>query len=145
MLISRLRKSFKELNWGVLTIEMVMLILGISISLQVNEWQNKQVDRQLEQEYLARLNLDFDESEKVLRKDIEYLRSSVEKLVIGIKPLSKSSLTKEDHIVLFKAVGQSTLIGRFAVVFGTIDELKDTGNMRLLVSKKLRISPANLY
>jgi hypothetical protein len=129
----------------VLTIEMVMLILGISISLQVNEWQNKQVDRQLEQEYLARLNLDFDESEKVLRKDIEYLRSSVEKLVIGIKPLSKSSLTKEDHIVLFKAVGQSTLIGRFAVVFGTIDELKDTGNMRLLVSKKLRISPANLY
>jgi hypothetical protein len=65
--------------------------------------------------------------------------------VIGIKPLSKSSLTKEDHIVLFKAVGQSTLIGRFAVVFGTIDELKDTGNMRLLVSKKLRISPANLY
>ena len=145
MLISRLRKSFKELNWGVLTIEMVMLILGISISLQVNEWQNQQVDRQLEQEYLARLNLDFDESEKVLRKDIEYLRSSVEKLVIGIKPLSKSSLTKEDHIVLFKAVGQSTLIGRFAVVFGTIDELKDTGNMRLLVSKKLRISPANLY
>jgi uncharacterized protein YlxW (UPF0749 family) len=145
VLISRLRKSFKELNWGVLTIEMVMLILGISISLQVNEWQNKQVDRQLEQEYLARLNLDFDESEKVLRKDIEYLRSSVEKLVIGIKPLSKSSLTKEDHIVLFKAVGQSTLIGRFAVVFGTIDELKDTGNMRLLVSKKLRISPANLY
>jgi hypothetical protein len=129
----------------VLTIEMVMLILGISISLQVNEWQNKQVDRQLEQEYLARLNLDFDESEKVLRKDIEYLRSSVEKLVIGIKPLSKSSLTKEDHIVLFKAVGQSTLIGRFAVVFGTIDELKDTGNMRLLVSKKLRISLANLY
>jgi uncharacterized protein YlxW (UPF0749 family) len=145
VLISRLRKSFKELNWGVLTIEMVMLILGISISLQVNEWQNKQVDRQLEQEYLARLNLDFDESEKVLRKDIEYLRSSVEKLVIGIKPLSKSSLTKKDHIVLFKAVGQSTLIGRFAVVFGTIDELKDTGNMRLLVSKKLRISPANLY
>ena len=145
MLISRLRKSFKELNWGVLTIEMVMLILGISISLQVNEWQNQQVDRQLEQEYLARLNLDFDESEKVLRKDIEYLRSSVEKLVIGIKPLSKSSLTKEDHIVLFKAVGQSTLIGRFAVVFGTIDELKDTGNMRLLVSKKLRISLANLY
>jgi|TARA_B110000902_G_scaffold21190_1_gene23882 hypothetical protein len=145
VLISRLRKSFKELNWGVLTIEMVMLILGISISLQVNEWQNKQVDRQLEQEYLARLNLDFDESEKVLRKDIEYLRSSVEKLVIGIKPLSKSSLTKEDHIVLFKAVGQSTLIGRFAVVFGTIDELKDTGNMRLLVSKKLRISLANLY
>ena len=145
MLISRLRKSFKELNWGVLTIEMVMLILGISISLQVNEWQNQQVDRQLEQEYLARLNLDFDESEKVLRKDIEYLRSSVEKLVIGIKPLSKSSLTKEDHIVLFKEVGQSTLIGRFAVVFGTIDELKDTGNMRLLVSKKLRISLANLY
>ena len=59
--------------------------------------------------------------------------------------MSQSSLTKEDQLVLFDAVGQSALVGRFAVIFGTIDELKDTGNMRLLISKKLRVSLANLY
>ena len=69
----------------------------------------------------------------------------MDKLLIGIRPLSKSTLTKEDHLILFEAVGQSTLVGRFAVIFGTIDELKDTGNMRLLISKELRISLANLY
>lgn len=145
MLIARLRRSFKELNWGVLAIEMVILILGISISLQVNDWQNQSEQRHLEQEYLERLNFDFGESEKVLQTDIEQLRRSVETLLIGIKPLSQSSLTKEDQLVLFDAVGQSALVGRFAVIFGTIDELKDTGNMRLLISKKLRISLANLY
>ena len=85
MLIARLRRSFKELNWGVLAIEMVILILGISISLQVNDWQNQSEQRHLEQEYLERLNFDFGESEKVLQNDIKQLRSSVEKLLIGIK------------------------------------------------------------
>ncbi len=145
MLLVRLRKSFKELKWGVLAIEMLVLIFGISMSLQVNEWQNQRDERQLEQEYLERLIVDFGESEKVLRNDIEQLRVSVDKLLAGIKPLSKAKLTKEDHSALFEAVGQSALVGRFAVIFGTIDELKDTGNMRLLISKNLRVSIANLY
>ncbi len=145
MLLTRLIKSFRELNWGVLAIEMVILIVGISISLQVNEWQNQAEERHLEQEYLQRLNFDFKESEKILLNDIAQLRRSVDTLSMGIKPLSKSSLTKEDQQRLFEAVGQSAIVGRFAVIFGTIDELKDTGNMRLLISKKLRISLANLY
>ncbi|MFT7201029.1 MAG: hypothetical protein ACI9UD_002691 [Glaciecola sp.] len=145
MLLVRLRKSFKELKWGVLAIEMLVLIFGISMSLQVNEWQNQRDERQLEQEYLERLIVDFGESEKVLRNDIEQLRISVDKLLAGIKPLSKTKLTKEDHSALFEAVGQSASVGRFAVIFGTIDELKDTGNMRLLISKNLRVSIANLY
>ena len=62
MLLAQLRKSVKELNWGVLTIEMVILIFGISVSLQVNEWQNQHDDRQLEHEYLERLMVDFEES-----------------------------------------------------------------------------------
>jgi hypothetical protein len=37
------------------------------------------------------------------------------------------------------------LVGRFGVVFGTVEELKDTGNMRLLSSKELRIAIANLH
>jgi hypothetical protein len=145
VLLTRLKKSFEELKWGVLALEILILIVGISMSLQVNKWQNQRDDRQLEQEYLERLIVDFAESEDVLQKDIEQLRSSVDKLLVGIKPLSKSTLTKEDHLALFEAVGQSALIGRFAVVFGTLDELKDTGNMRLLISKKLRISLASLY
>jgi hypothetical protein len=145
VLLARLRKSFKELNWGVLSIEMVILIIGISVSLQVNEWQNQHENHQLAQEYLERLIVDFEESEKVIRNDIGQLRNSIDKLLIGIRPLSKSKLTKEDHQVLFEAVGQSAIVGRFTVIFGTIDELKDTGNMRLLASKELRIALANLY
>jgi hypothetical protein len=145
VLLAQLTKSFKELNWGVLAIEMLILIIGISVSLQVNEWQNQRNDKQLMQEYLQRLIVDFGESEKVLKKDIGLLRNSTDKLLIGMKPLSKSMLTKDDHHLLFEAVGQSAMVGQFTVIFGTIDELKDTGNMRLLVSKELRIELANLY
>jgi hypothetical protein len=120
VLLAQLKKSFKELNWGVLAIEILILIIGISVSLQVNEWQNQRDDRQLAQEYLKRLLVDFGESEKVLRKDIGQLRNSADKLLIGMKPLSKSVLTKDDHHILFEAVGQSGIVGRFNVIFGTV-------------------------
>ena len=102
MLLAQLKKSFKELNWSVLAIEILILIIGISVSLQVNEWQNQRDDRQLAQEYLKRLLVDFGESEKVLRKDIGQLSNSADKLLIGMKPLSKYMLTKMITIYYLK-------------------------------------------
>jgi hypothetical protein len=143
--ILRLGKTVRELNWGTLTIEFVILIVGISVGLQVNEWENRRNDRQLEKEYLERLLVDLTETERVLKQDFENLSESVKTLSAGISPLGKSSLTREDHQKVFLSAGASALVGQFGVVFGTVEELKDTGNMRLLRSKELRIALANLY
>ncbi len=145
MSILRLGKTVRELNWGTLTIELVILIVGISVGLQVSEWENRRNDRQLEREYQERLLVDFAETDRVLRQDFENLSASVKTLSAGISPLGKSSMTKEDHQKVIMAAGASALVGRFGVVFGTVEELKDTGNMRLLRSKELRIALANLY
>lgn len=145
MSILRLGKTVRELNWGTLTIELVILIVGISVGLQVSEWENRRSDRQLEREYLERLLVDFAETEKVLKQDFENLSASIKRLSIGIGPLGKSSLTKEDHQKVAMSATASALVGRFGVVFGTVEELKDTGNMRLLSSKELRIAIANLH
>ena len=145
MSILQLGRTVRELNWGTLAIELVILIVGISVGLQVSEWENRRNDRQLEREYLERLLVDFAETDRVLNQDSENLSASVKTLSTGISPLGKSSLTKEDHQKVFKSAGASALVGRFGVVFGTVEELKDTGNMRLLRSKELRIALANLH
>jgi len=81
VLLSRLSKPIKELNWGVLAIEMVILIVGFSVSLQVNGWQNRRDDRQLAREYLERLMVDFGESEKVLRIALANLYQSYQQTI----------------------------------------------------------------
>lgn len=145
MPILRMNKAAKEINWLTLSIELVILIVGFSVGLQVNEWENRRNDRLLEREYMERLLEDFAQTENALQKDVQNLKDSVDKLSTGISRLSKPKLAEEDHRKVFEAVGASALVGEFGVIFGTIEELKDTGNMRLLSSKELRIALANLH
>ena len=141
----RMNKSAKEINWLTLSIELVILIVGFSVGLQVNEWENRRNDGLLEREYMERLLDDFAQTENALQKDVQNLKASIGKLSTGINRLSKPKLAEEDHQKVFEAVGASALVGEFGVIFGTIEELKDTGNMRLLSSKELRIALANLH
>jgi hypothetical protein len=141
----KLGNIFKEIHWATLVLELIILIIGISVGLQVNEWESQRKDRLLETEYMERLQLDFSESEKALQKEIENLSASIDKMSVGTNLLHKQSLTKQDHLQIFEAAAASALVASFGVLFGTVEELKDTGNMRLLHSKALRIALANLY
>ena len=67
------------------------------------------------------------------------------KLEAGIDLLSEEALTDAQHGVIFDAVTVAGLFGQFYIIFGTLEELKDTGNMRLIRSKDLRIALANLW
>ena len=145
MPILRMNKAAKEINWLSLSIELVILIVGFSVGLQVNEWENRRNDGLLEREYMERLLEDFALSENALQKDVQNLTASTGKLSIGISRLSKPKLAEEDHQKVFEAAGASPIVGAFGVIFGTIEELKDTGNMRLLSSKELRVALANLH
>jgi hypothetical protein len=140
----RTRNLFKEVRWDTLALELLILVIGVTVGLQVNEWEKRRDDSLLKAEYIERLREDFSATVQALQQEADMLKSSITSVSTGANVLHKQTLTKEDHQKLFEAVGASALVGRFGVSFGTVEELKDTGNMRLLRSKDLRIALAAL-
>jgi hypothetical protein len=56
----RLAENLKEQNWTAISIEFVLLVLGVFLGIQVANWNATRQERALEAEYLVRLQRDFD-------------------------------------------------------------------------------------
>ncbi len=125
--------------------EFFILVVGFFIGLQVNDWQDRRNERELEVEYLNRLLVDFEQSHSQMLAKVNKMAASMSKLDAGIDLLSEETLTEAQHEVIFEAVTVVGIFGQFDIIFGTLEELKDTGNMRLIQSKDLRSSLANLW
>lgn len=145
MFLERWRTQSQGVNWLWLLAEFFILVIGFFIGLQVNNWQESRSERQLEVEYLNRLLVDFEQSHSQLLESVNKMTASMVKLEAGINLLSEEALTDAQHGVIFDAVTVAGLFGQFYIIFGTLEELKDTGNMRLIHSRDLRISLANLW
>jgi hypothetical protein len=127
-------------------IEFLIIVVGFFLSLQINDWKNGQDDLLLEQEYLVRLQDDYTESERVINEDISTLSSNLKDLSAGLELLHeiRQPITAQDQASFQKALSAVPSIGGFGVLFGTLEELKDTGNMRLIRSQELRKALGNL-
>ena len=52
--------------------EILLVVIGIFIALQVDTWRQGNTDRQLEKEYLQRLVLDLDQDLKIITRTSKY-------------------------------------------------------------------------
>ncbi|MFN3237403.1 MAG: hypothetical protein ACE37D_10105 [Pseudomonadales bacterium] len=138
MIFSRVKDHVSNRNYGLMMLEFMILVFGFALSLQVNEWQNDREDRELELQYLERLEDDFSVSTEAIDNSIEQLNESLVRLESGLTILAKNRREEDDYLGLFSALQSSSLTGSFPVNFVTFEELKDTGNMRVIESTELR-------
>ncbi|RHW74753.1 hypothetical protein [Colwellia sp. RSH04] len=145
MLFTRLRQYILNKNYGSFLLEFCLLVLGVYLSLQVNEWQINRENRSLELQYLERLENDFTKSHEALVDNIQRIESSLEKLAFGLTILTKDKRNDDDYQKVFDALQGSSITGNFSVFLGTFEELKDTGYMRLIESTEIRDNLGNVW
>lgn len=145
MIFGTLRSYLRERKYGVLFLEFIILVVGVYLSLQANQWQNNRQDRAIEQQYLVRLEKDFERSSAALSESIARIELSIEKLELSLAILSNEKREEGDYQKLFDAMQSSSIMGSFEVYLATFEELKDTGYMRLLESTELRESLGNVW
>ena len=84
MLLRRLGEAIRQQNWFTVVIEILVVVVGIFLGLQVDDWNNERKDRILEQRYLERLlvdvTLNIDEMQYAL--DLAMERRAMGRLLI---------------------------------------------------------------
>src|SRR5688500_6217143 len=69
MILRRFARSLKQQDWTAITIEFVLLVLGVFLGLQVANWNEARADRRVADAYLADIAAD-------IRSDIAELAST---------------------------------------------------------------------
>jgi len=138
MLLKKLANGFRRQDWFTVCIELLVLVVGIFLGLQVDDWNQRRLDRIEEQYYLERLGRDFERSLAEQTEIVKRARANFEDalaLLLVLEARDLGSMTSAEFQALL-----SRLQGfpPFALVTATIDELIANGKASLLQSDELR-------
>ncbi len=154
--------------------EIALVVIGILIALQINNWNQDQVDRRLEKEYLNRLLVDVQADSKELNRHVRESRISLilaENILTGIGFDTSILLRDDGYLDARKAVaikdgqlfheGQTKdnwkvpnagsqlgiLTGFYSFVYTqtTINDLMSTGKIEVIRDRELRDAIQSYY
>jgi hypothetical protein len=145
MLRSRLMGSLRRQDWTAVAIELLTVMLGLFLGLQLNDWNDERQARAREKAALERLH---EESESV----VSYFHNFIErfdklnaKQEAAIAALSTGDQAKFDAHELADHIGSLTFYPGIAPPRATYDELSGSGLLNAVGSPKVRTAVARYY
>ena len=127
--------------------EIILVVLGILIALQINNWNENRKDRILEKEYLTRLKSDIEFDQELLKKStLDRYKRKVECLEKG-KAYYQGNYIIKDTLQFLNDIGYGGVFGNvnWSLNINTYNELISTGNLRNIKSDSLRNDIINYY
>jgi hypothetical protein len=138
MLLRRFIEHLHAQNWVAVGLDLFIVILGVFLGFQLTAWNQGRQDRALEQEYLERLHADMVGSIENYNIPARWDAQRLDTQAIVLDALRSGAWTEKnradfDHGLTFAGV-HNPLVRRW----GTVEELKSTGNIALIRDLHLR-------
>ena len=138
MILRNLADAIREQNWFTVALEIQIVVIGILIGLQVDDWNEQRKDRALGQQYLDRLHTDAITAVRRQRDTEEWNEERTRTQTVVLAALRSGILTDDQRddfsVGLTHAGSHNPLIWQW----GTVEELYSTGNIRLIRDSELR-------
>jgi hypothetical protein len=143
MILRRLAQHLKEQNWTAITIEFVLLVLGVFLGIQVANWNEERQTRVRAESYTAHLKADLRHESWRYQFLLEYhrdVRAAAERAVAALA--GGVALSDEDFLI---SAYRASQYKQNASRRSTFDELVSTGNIGLILDRELRRQVVALY
>lgn len=115
--------------------EIVLVVIGILIALQINNWNEIQKERNREQQILKSLREEFKQNINELEFDHELNLNCIS----AIKVLLNFDLASDfENRTIDSLIGQAYNFATFDPRLGVINDLNSSGNLELITDPKLR-------
>jgi hypothetical protein len=142
MILRRLADAIHKQSWFTVFVELVLIITGVFLGIQVNNWNEARLDRQQEAEVLERLIADFRgiESDALARAYSSVRRTeALRTLALQLNETNETpDITALSALLLRGTAGSSPRGGSATYV-----ELLSTGRLGLIQSETLREALSN--
>lgn len=138
MILQKIAENLKSHNWGTALVEVLIVVIGIFIGLQVDDWNKARKDREDEEIYLKSLHEDVllaDELSRRLRqRRLDRLDWTLSAGDVLFRRNERDTLTVNECT----AIVWSTAFNITATGLPSLDELLGTGRMGIIRDSQLR-------
>ncbi len=140
MILQKLASAIRRQDWFQVVIEVLIVIVGIFLGLQVQAWYENQGERTLELRYLNQLHSDILNAEQNALTELgfrERLQSHLEDIRTQ---LQTTGIISEISEAQCNAIAGSHIYTNFINSISTIDEIESTGRSAIIRSDQIRNS-----
>jgi hypothetical protein len=132
MILRRLAQNLREQNWTAISIEFVLLVLGVFLGIQVANWNADRLERIIERETLIRLHADIEESIAGQDRDLRFLEQQLADQKVVVAALDACAVAPEDEAAFQRGIATLGYINPPRLFRRTIDEIAASGRTELI-------------
>lgn len=124
--------------------EIVLVVIGILLALQINSWNQDAQNRKTEKEYYQRLLADVLLDEELIATQIEFTKERLEGANVLLRELQRGNENMED---IASAILRCVSMSNYGITptQTTFEDIKSSGNIRILKDLDLRKELDNYY
>jgi len=143
MILRRVIAHFRKQEWTAIALDFVIVVVGVFVGLQVNNWNEARVQQQTARVYIERIREDLAANKEDLRQRAAYFTQTRSHALVALAALDRPSET----------LGQAFLIDVYQAsqitprIFGrdTYDEILSVGAVNAIADVSIRTRLANFY
>jgi hypothetical protein len=117
--------------------EILLVMIGILLALQVNNWNETQQEKRLSIVYLNNLKSDFEDHLEAIEETFENLEITKSSAKY-VADFVEGSLMALDTFKLISSLNRAAYLINFKIQNSTWDEIISAGDLKLLTSKELK-------
>lgn len=145
MFIRRLARSIRSQDWFAVLVELLVVMVGLVVAFQVDRWWEARGERFGEETYIDRLIVDLEEDVPDLKyaSELAEVRRDFGEFLAGVA--ADPTLATERPTYFLAAVSQAAFTYTPSLVSHTFEDLRSTGNLRLIQDPGIRRALRNYY
>lgn len=138
MIIQRMAEGIRTQNWFTVIVEILIVVIGIFLGLQVTEWNQEREDIVAENQFFDRLITDLEHDLTEFEDTQRSAQTRLELIDFLIGAMAGETVDEAALAGVARAVQEAGFSRRAIIADHTFEELKSSGNLNLIRSTELR-------
>lgn len=123
--------------------EIVLVVIGILIALQINTWNQKRLEREQEVKILTSLKKEYIDNLNQLNDKVFIRKKIIHSAKQLIKIIDNQNLESQSIDSIETYIGTTTVFPTFNAISGVTNDILNSGKLHLIEDNELRISLSN--
>lgn len=145
MLLRRIIRHVQEQSWTAITIDFLIVVLGVFVGIQVNNWNLDRLDAQRARSCLLRIQADIESDLMAIERREAYWKRVVDYGHAAIAYAEEGELRQESRWQTVLAFYQASQVAPYRSEDTTYRELLNAGELGLIRNEALRDALAKYY
>jgi hypothetical protein len=145
MILRRVIEHVRKQAWTAIAIDFFIVVIGVFVGLQVNNWNAARADHARAANYLERLSSDLSADLATFEDRMQFWNNVSEYGALSLAYAETRAAGGKSQWELLLAFFQASQVAEFYTTDATYQELKSAGELGLIADTTLRDALANYY